>query len=91
MAVDVLAKVKLASGEVGRIGDVGKTVIRTLTPGVTADTMEVNFFYATDVKLAPIAAGIGEIKNIQVESSFDEKNETLNEGDSVVYRTGDLL
>lgn len=91
MAVDVLAKVKLATGEVGRIGDVGKTVIRKLTPDVTADNMEVNFFYATDVTLAPIVTGIGEIKNIQVESSFDEKNEVLNEGDSVVYRTGDLL
>lgn len=91
MAVDVLAKVKLATGEVGRIGDVGKTVIRKLTPDVTADNMEANFFYATDVTLAPIVTGIGEIKNIQVESSFDEKNEVLNEGDSVIYRTGDLL
>lgn len=91
MAVDILAKVKLATGEVGRIGDVGKTVIRTLTPDVTADTMEANFFYATDVTLAPIAASVGEIKNIQVESSFDEENETLNAGDSVIYRTGDLL
>ena len=47
--------------------------------------MEANF-YATDVTLAPIAASVGEIKNIQVESSFDQENETLNAGDSVIYR-----
>lgn len=89
MAVDFLAKVKLPDGGVGRIGDVGKTAVRELGPDATEDDLEHNFFYATDVVDVPNA--IGEISNIQVEPSFDIEHDTLNEGDSVVYSTGDLL
>lgn len=89
MAVDFLAKVKLPDGGVGRIGDVGKTAIKELGPDATEADLEQNFFYSTDVVDVPNA--IGEIRNIQVERSFDPEHDTLNEGDSVVYSTGDLL
>ena len=89
MAVDFLAKVKLTTGEVGRIGDVGKTAVKELGPDATEDDLEHNFFYATDVVDTPNT--IGEISNIQVERSFDPKRDQLKAGDSVVYVTGDLL
>lgn len=90
MAIDLLAKVKLSTGEVGRVGDVGKTVIRELEPDTTEDQMEYNFFYSTDVvESGPVS--IGEISNIQVEPSFDEETGVINAGDSIIYGTGDLL
>lgn len=89
MVVDFLAKVKLPDGGVGRIGDVGKTAVKELGPDATEADLEHNFFYSTDVVDVP--NGIGEIRNIQVERSFDPEHDTLNEGDSVVYSTGDLL
>lgn len=91
MATDFIAKVKLDTGEVGRIGDVGKTVIRKLEPDTTEDQMEYNFFYATDVVESDAPASIGEISNIQVEPSFNDETDVINEGDSIVYSTGDLL
>lgn len=91
MATDFIAKVKLDTGEVGRIGDVGKTVIRKLEPDTTEDQLEYNFFYATDVVESDEPSAIGEISNIQVEPSFNAETDTINEGDSIIYSTGDLL
>lgn len=50
MAIDVLAKVKLDTGEYGRVGDVGKTAIRKLEPDMTEDQIEYNFLYAFDLE-----------------------------------------
>lgn len=91
MAKDVLAKVKLNTGEVVRVGDVGKTVVRKMTAETTIDNMEYNFFYSMDVEDAPpTVAALGEISNIQVEPSEDAVDE-LQAGDSVIYGTGDLF
>lgn len=78
MAEDYLARVKLSTGEIGRIGDVGKTAIKPLTPDITADNMEVNFFYAVSAQQSPPIT-----KTVSKEKEPESR--------TVVYKAGDLL
>ena len=86
--VDTILFTKIGEQAV-RVGDVGKTVIRTLPPDATIDDLEEFYFYTTD---APANEGyIGEINNIQVEPVLNKRPEDMEAGDAISYVAYDLL
>ena len=86
--VDTILFTKIGEQAV-RVGDVGKTVIRTLPPDATIDDLEEFYFYTTD---APANEGfIGEINNIQVEPVLNKNPEDMEAGDAISYVAYDLL
>lgn len=86
--VDTILFTKIGEQAV-RVGDVGKTVIRTLPPDATIDSLEEFYFYTTD---APASEGyIGEINNIQVEPVLNKNPEDMEAGDAISYVAYDLL
>ena len=86
--VDTILFTKIGEQAV-RVGDVGKTVIRTLPPDATVDDLEEFYFYTTD---APANEGyIGEINNIQVEPVLNKTPEEMEAGDAISYVAYDLL
>lgn len=86
--VDTILFTKIGEQAV-RVGDVGKTVIRTLPPDATIDDLEEFYFYTTD---APANEGfIGEINNIQVEPVLNKTPEEMEAGDAISYVAYDLL
>lgn len=90
MAQDAIAYFKSSNGEVARVGDVGKTVIRQMFSTYTIDDLEVNFFYSTDVADSPESTSVGEINNIQIEPSMPEGRE-LKAGDAIIFGSEDLF
>ena len=86
--VDTILFTKIGEQAV-RVGDVGKTVIRTLPPDATVDDLEEFYFYTTD---APANEGfVGEINNIQVEPVLNKTPEEMEAGDAISYVAYDLL
>lgn len=86
--VDTILFTKIGEQAI-RVGDVGKTVIRTLPPDATIDDLEEFYFYTTD---APANEGyIGEINNIQVEPVLNKTPEEMEAGDAISYVAYDLL
>lgn len=86
--VDTILFTKIGEQAV-RVGDVGKTVIRTLPQDPTIDDLEEFYFYTTD---APANEGyIGEINNIQVEPVLNKNPEDIEAGDAISYVAYDLL
>lgn len=86
--VDTILFTKIGEQAV-RVGDVGKTVIRTLPQDPIIDDLEEFYFYTTD---APANEGfIGEINNIQVEPVLNKDPEEMEAGDAISYVAYDLL
>lgn len=90
MVEDTILKLKLSDDHVVQVGDMGKTVVRSMDGVTSADDMAPNFFYARDYD-EDGAASLGEIKNIQVEPEWDGDVSKLNAGDTFVYSTPNLL
>lgn len=82
---------KLQSGEIVRVGDVGKTVVRPRPQDeLNPDSYEPFFFYGRTVDVST-AGYIGEINDIQVEPNARPTNENVKAGQTIVYNSGDLL
>lgn len=88
--IDTILYTKTAEGQAVRVGDVGKSVIRTLPESPTIDDLEEHYFYTTPVSTDQ-AGFIGEINNIQVEPALNKDPEAMEAGDAIIYGTGDLL
>lgn len=90
MAEDAILKLKTNDGHIVQVGDMGKTVVRSMDGVTSADDMEPNFFYARDYE-GEEGVMLGEIRNIQVEPEWDGDVSKLNAGDTFVYSTPNLL
>lgn len=90
MAEDAILKLKTNDGHIVQVGDMGKSMVRSMDGVTSADDMELNFFYSRDYE-GEQGAMLGEIKNIQVEPEWDGDVSKLNAGDTFVYSTPNLL
>ena len=90
MTKDSLFTMKLQSGEIVRVGDVGKTVVRPHPQDNDPDNYEPFFFYGRTVDTST-AGYIGEINDIQVEPNARPTDENVKAGQTIVYNSGDLL
>ena len=90
MVEDTILKLKLSDDHVVQVGDMGKTVVRSMDGVTSADDMELNFFYARDYD-GEDGAVLGEIKNFQVEPEWDGDVSKLKAGDAFIYSTPNLL
>lgn len=96
--IDSLMAWRNPDGDVCRVGDRGKTVVRDWPTetfnAATADDFEENFFYMLE---APSGGGgtgtgmIGEINQINVEPKLNKPIEEMVAGEAIAYVTGDLL
>ena len=87
MAEDAILKLKISDDHTVQVGDMGKTVVRSMDGVASADDMELNFFYSRDCEGAE-GAMLGEISNIRVEPKFTGD---IGVGDAVVFGSNDLL
>lgn len=90
MAEDAILKLKTNDGHIVQVGDMGKSIVRSMDGVASADDMELNFFYSRDYE-GTEGAVLGEISNIQVEPEWDGDVSKLNAGDTFVYSTPNLL
>lgn len=91
MEKDTLLSLKLKTGEIVRVGDVGKTVVRPMpSQPADPDSYEPFFFYGRTVDVSQ-AGYIGEINDIQVEPNARPTDENMKAGQTIVYNSGDLL
>ena len=97
--IDSLMAWRNPDGDVCRVGDRGKTVVRDW-PAETfntakAEDFEENFLYMLE---DPNGGGggsgtsmVGEINNINVEPKLNKPIEEMVAGEAIAYVTGDLL
>lgn len=90
MAEDCILKLKFNDDHIVQVGDMGKSIVRSMDGVTSADDMELNFFYSRDYA-GKDGAMLGEISNIQVEPEWDGDVAKLNAGDAFVYSTPNLL
>ena len=90
MVEDTILKLKINDDHIVQVGDMGKSIVRSMDGVSTADDMELNFFYSRDYE-GEEGAMLGEIRNIQVEPEWDGDVLKLNAGDTFVYSTPNLL
>lgn len=72
-----------------RIGDVGKTVVRTLPENADINSLEEFYLYTRDAPVTELF--IGEINNIQVEQALNKSPEDMKAGEAISYEAYDLL
>lgn len=90
MVEDVILRLRTSDDHTVQVGDMGKSIVRSMDGVASADDMEVNFFYSRDYE-GKDGAMLGEISNIQVEPEWDGDVSKLNAGDTFVYSTPNLL
>lgn len=90
MAEDCILKLKTSDGHIVQVGDMGKSIVRSMEGVASADDMELNFFYSRDYE-GTEGAMLGEISNIQVEPEWDGNVSKLQAGDTFVFSTPNLL
>lgn len=97
--IDSLMAWRNPDGDVCRVGDRGKTVVRDWPTetfnAATADDFEENFFYMLEDPSGGGGTGhtgmIGEISQINVEPKLNKPIEEMVAGEAIAYVTGDLL
>ena len=90
MAEDAILKLKTSDGHIVQVGDMGKSIVRSMDGVASADDMELNFFYSRDFE-GTEGNMLGEISNIQVEPTWNGDTTTLKAGDAIAFGTDDLL
>lgn len=90
MVEDAILRLRTNDDHVVQVGDMGKSIVRSMDGVTSADDMELNFFYSRDYE-GKDGAMLGEISNIQVEPEWDGDVAKLNAGDAFVYSTPNLL
>ena len=97
--IDSLMAWRNPAGDVCRVGDTGKTVVRDW-PADTfntakAEDFEENFLYMLEDPNGGGGTGhtgmIGEISQINVEPKLNKPIEEMVAGEAIAYVTGDLL
>lgn len=97
--IDSLMVWRNPDGDVCRVGDRGKTVVRDWPTETfntaTAEDFEENFFYMLEDPNGGGGTGhtgmIGEISQINVEPKLNKPIEDMVAGEAIAYVTGDLL
>lgn len=90
MVEDAILRLRTSDDHTVQVGDMGKSIVRSMEGVTSADDMELNFFYSRDYE-GNEGAMLGEISNIQVEPEWDGDVSKLNAGDTFVFSTPNLL
>lgn len=93
--MDCIAKIKLSTGEVARIGDMGHSHVKEWPTDnlndATLDDFDPNYFYMLEaVGGGGTASTLGEITNIQVDPENSDVS-TMKAGEAFAYEITDLF